>query len=599
MKRWILLLLVCLLLAGCGTTEPTEPSEVTDPTAAIQETEVTVPTEPTLLQSDVEGLSTFRLEEDACAGFFPWGPDRYVLLSTAGKLHLLTGDALNEEKVRDLECSLTMDDPSIRVSGDKLCYFDRSREAYVTLGWNLTELSAITIRDEITAGPVMDDSFSTIYYATVDGIRAMDISTGNSRLLRQEHQTVTEMGGLCFEDSTLHYRRLLENGVEQDCFIRTTDGTLVNVATLNGPMVTWGRSYAAVMDFQLPLTRYREILCGSLEGVPHRLVTDTVHDHILFPGNGTVLLQQLQQPGLELELYDLETGDRIARYVRLDWEAPFTHARFEDGDLWLWMDDSGTFLRMDTTTHQRVPGTLEPLATLSAPAGLETATALAQEIADTYGVGIELSSSDNRTTGINYDAWPDYRPQEYEAALKLLKQTMDTFPPGLFPKLKLTIRLVDDFDPAQGLPEGTGNLIIGSPRVMELSICDNMLNIFYHELFHAMELYITSETNRLSKWTDRNPEGFSYAGSTIPYETGELAESEYLYAVADAYGLVSAREDRAQIFLYAMMEGQEELFRNEVVQAKLDYLCTAIRYAWNWRKVETVFPWEQYLAPKE
>ena len=64
MKRWILLLLVCLMLAGCGTDEPTEPTEST---AATQETLVTEPTEPTLLQSDVEGLSTFRLEEDACA----------------------------------------------------------------------------------------------------------------------------------------------------------------------------------------------------------------------------------------------------------------------------------------------------------------------------------------------------------------------------------------------------------------------------------------------------------------------------------------------------------------------------------------------------
>lgn len=598
MKRWILLLLACLLLAGCGTGEP---SDDTEPTPALQETdlsETTEPTEPTLLQSDVEGLSTFRLEEDSCAGFFSWGQDRYVLLSTTGRLHLLTGDALNEEKVRDLECSLTMDDPSIRVSGDKLCYFDRSRDAYVTLGRNLTELSAITIRDAVTAGPVMDDSFGTIYYATADGVRALDISTGNSRLLRQEHQPITDMDGLCFEDTTLHYKRRLENGVEQDCFIRTADGTLVNVSTLNGELVTWGRNYGAVMDFPLPLTRYREILCGSLEGSPNRLITDGSHEHILFTGNGAVLLQDQQDPGLVLELYDLQTGDRLARYVRKDWDDPFTHALLEGENLWLWMDDSGTFLRMKIGTQKRLPGKLEPLDTLHDPADLETPSALAQEIADTYGVGFELTSAENRTTGVNYDAWPDYRPQEYTAALELLKQTMAELPSGLCQKLKLTIRLVDDFDPAQPLPAGTGELIIGSRRIMELSICDNILDIFYHELFHAMELYITSETNRLSKWTELNPEGFSYAGSTVPYETGELNESEFLYAVADPYGLVSAREDRAQIFLYAMMDGQEALFQNEVVQAKLRYLCTAIRYGWNWQKVETAFPWEQYLIPE-
>jgi len=597
MKRWILLLLVCALLAGCAADEPTEPNDVTDPSAVTEES--TEPTEPNLLLSSAAGLSVYQLEEDQCAGILPWGEDRYALFTTSGKLHLLTGDKLVEEKIRDLECTLTMADPSIRISGDKLCYFDTTRDAYVTLGRNLTELSAITIRDEVTAGPLMDDAFSVIYYATADGIRAMDISTGNSRLLRQEHLTVTSLEGLDFDDTTLHYKRLLENGVEQDCFIRTADGTLVDMSTLNGELVTWGRNYAAVMEFQLPLTRYREILCGCLEGSPNRLVTSGEHENILFTGKGTVLLQDEIHPGLVLELYDLETGGRIAYYSRTDWDDPFSNACYDGKYLWLWTVDSDRFVRLDVSEYETVPGTLEPLYTLKTPAPLDDAAALAQTIADQYGVGIELSSSDNRTTGVNYDTWPDYRPQEYEAALKLLKRTMDDFPAEFFPKLKLTIRLMDDFDPAQSLPAGTGELIIGSRRIMELSICDNMLEIFYHELFHAMELYITSESNRLSKWQSLNPEGFSYADSTIPYESGELKKSEYLYAVADDYGLVGPREDRAQIFMYAMLEGQEERFVSDVMQAKLSTLCEAIRHAWGWTKVQTAFPWEQYLAPAQ
>lgn len=593
MKRWILLLLACVLLSGCGTGDPTEPSDVSESSA------VTEPTEPGLLVSAAAGLSVYQLEDDQCAGILPWGEDRYALFTTSGKLHLLTGAELVVEKTRDLECSLTMDDPSIRVSGDQLCYFDTNRDAYVTLGRNLTEISAITIRDQVTAGPLMDEDFDVIYYATADGIRALDISTGNSRLLRQEHQTITSLEGLDFEGSTLHYRRMLDNGVEQDCFIRTADGTLVETATLNGELVTWGRNYAAVMEFRLPLTQYREILCGSLDGSPGRLVTTGEHENILFTGNGTVLLQNEIHPGLVMELYDLETGDRIAYYSRTDWSESFSNARYDGQDLWLWTVDSGSFMRLDVTEYERIPGTLEPLYTLETPASLDEAVALAQSIADSYGVGIELSSSDNRTTGVNYASWPDYRPQEYEAALKVLKRTMSSFPSGFFQKLKLTIRLVDEFDPAQALPEGSGELIIGSPRVMVLSICDNMLEIFYHELFHAMELYITSETNRLSKWAELNPEGFSYAGSTVPYETGALLESEYLRAVADDYGLVSPREDRAQIFLYAMMEGQEERFASETMQAKLSALCESIRLAWGWQKVQTQFSWEQYLLTTE
>ena len=594
MKRWIPLLLLCAMLSGCGNAEPTEPTDTADPSAVTEAT--TEATEPNLLVSSDGELNTYALDQDHCARIEPWGQDRYALFTTAGVLHLLSGEELTEVKSRDLECTLSPDDPSILVGDDKLGYYDSQRDAYITLGKNLTELSAITIRDDVTAGPLMNSDFTTLYYATADGIRALDISTGNSRLLRQEHQSITRLAGLDFDGTTLHYKRLLDNGVEQDCFIRTADGSLVETSTLNGELVTWGSHYAAVMEFQLPLTRYREIITGTLESTPQRLSALGDQESILFAGNGTVLLQDETESDLILELYDLEAGERIAQYSNAAWTQAFSSARYDGTNLWLWHSDSPELLRLDISQHTPAPTELAPFYTLSNPAPLDDARAIAQTIADSYGVGFELSSTENRTTGVNYDAWPDYRPQEYAAALTALKQAMDAFPEGFFQRLKLTIRLTDDFDPAQGLPEGTGDLVIGERRIMDLSICDNMLEIFYHELFHAMELYITSETNKMSNWDDQNPEGFSYAGSTIPYESGELAQSEFLYAVADDYGLVSAREDRAQIFLYAMMEGQEALFESEVVQAKLSTICTAIRYAWGWRKVQTQFPWEQYLA---
>ena len=56
-----------------------------------------------------------------------------------------------------------------------------------------------------------------------------------------------------------------------------------------------------------------------------------------------------------------------------------------------------------------------------------------------------------------------------------------------------------------------------------------------------------------------------------------------------------AKEDRARIFEYAMLEGSEELFASETMQKKLHQLCYCIRDAYGLRKSELTYPWEQYL----
>ena len=56
-----------------------------------------------------------------------------------------------------------------------------------------------------------------------------------------------------------------------------------------------------------------------------------------------------------------------------------------------------------------------------------------------------------------------------------------------------------------------------------------------------------------------------------------------------------AREDRAQIFEYAMQAGNQEVFASDTMQKKLLTVCKGIRDAFGWKKTEGAFPWEQYL----
>lgn len=612
MKRLIPLLLLAALLCGCNSAEQSgELSETTIAATEISVQDTTAPSEeatepPTLPSTVADSITTYTLSGGNCAGILRFGEDSYALLTTDGQMSLLSGEDLLIENTRDLGCSLSSDDPSILVKDDQISYYDSSAASYITLGKNLTQISAITIRDQITAGPIMSPDFSTIYYCTADGIRALDMATGNSRLLRQEHQTILSLDGLLFEGTNLSYTRQTGENSTQVCFVRTSDGSQTYVADLDGELATWGDSYAAVMHLDLPMGSFRQILTGSLDGTIQDLDVDDTWDTILFPGEGTALLQTVTEEGVKMDLYDLNEGVLRASRVFPGQAEPFPHAWIEGDDVWLWNGSESLLHRWDTAQDPADGACLlKAHYTLSQPdeTGLEQCDLRAQALSDTYGISISLTESSNRTTGVDYSGYPDYRPEQYLTALNQLHEILEQFPKELLRQLgadgKLVIELVDDYDPTFTNYTGTGELVFGSPRVIRVSICQDLREIFCHELYHAMELVIQSQSKKLEDWSDLNPSRFEYSGSYAAWASGEYAESEYLEEgdndFADDYCLVSSREDRAQTFLYAMMEGQEARFESKTMQKKLELICEAIRETFGLEDSTEVFAWEQYL----
>lgn len=603
MKRIVpFALLFAILLWGCSTSpQPTE--DTTAPT----ETQVQA-TEPAALPAETQdSITTFHLESGNCAGILRFSESSYALLTTTGQMSLLSGERLIIDNSRDLGCQLSSDDPSILVKEDQISYYDSTRGAYVTLGRNLTEISSVTIRDTILAGPIMSEDFSTAYYCTAEGVRALDMATGNSRMLRQEHGTIVSLDGILFSDSILRYTRQNEDGVNDTIFIRTSDGSQVYFANLDGQLTTWGENYAAVMQLELPMGTCRQILTGSLSGTIQNLDIGESWDTILFPGSGMALIQTVTDNGTKAELYDLSDGTLAARRVFTDHEAPFPHSWYDGEYLWLWNNEESLLHRWDVSQNAYTSDSFFAYHyTLSDPdeTGIENAKLRARKLSEAYGISIEIVDGVNRTSGADYTGYPDFRSSQYLSALNQLHEALDRLPDGLTGLLgadgQLVIQLVDDFDPALGVQSGTGSLEFGSPRVIQVSICQDLQAIFYHELFHAMELVIQSETNALEVWTDSNPRDFDYTGSAAAWAAGEYAQSEYLSEgdnyFADDYCFVSPREDRAQTFMYAMMAGQETRFASNAMQEKLEVLSHAFRDAFeDFGELEVVFPFEQYL----
>lgn len=596
-------LLLALLLAGCGQTPPDpQPSEST------QTTDVSAPAR---LDGQSRGsVTTYDLGGESCARILGYQEGRFALLTTGGQIYLLRADTMEIENSRALACAFTPDDPSILVKDDQISYFDSNEGAYVTLGKNLTRISAVTIRDTIVAGPIMAEDFSTVYYCTADGVRALDMATGNSRMLRQEHGGIISLDALLFDGGILRYTRQDSDTARETVFIRTDDGSQVELPRLDGPVTTWDDSYAGVMEVEQPMGLCRLILTGQPEGTLQRLDAGNRWESVLFPGEGTALIQSVTETGILTELYRLSDGTVQASHVFEGQSHPFRHGWFDGTALWLWNNDDG-LLHCWNTAEDACTGEscLVPYYTLSDPdeAGLESAKLRAQRLSQIYGISITLTQGDNRTNGADYDRFPDLRPGQYISALSILHEALESLPDGLCALLgadgQLSIELVDEYDPAQPLASGTGSLELEGPRVIRISICPELKSIFYHELYHAMELTIQSRTNILERWSQYNPDGFAYTSGNSALEPGEPTESTWLEPesahFADEYCLVSAREDRAQTFLYAMLDDQQSRFQTEAMQGKLSLLSQAIRAAFpEYEELEQVFPWEQYLDDK-
>ena len=120
---------------------------------------------------------------------------------------------------------------------------------------------------------------------------------------------------------------------------------------------------------------------------------------------------------------------------------------------------------------------------------------------------------------------------------------------------------------------------------------------FCHGVYHYMETRLLSKSSALYEWHKYNPKGFTYDNSylaNLDRTDMTYVEGDKRYFI-DLFSMSYAKEDRARIFEYACMPGNEDLFKIPAIQTKLQRICKGIREAYGLNKVETVFLWEQYL----
>jgi len=612
MKKWLITLAAVLLLSGCGQVQETVPT--------AQPTQATEPPRPaetcyvsdSVTERGTDGAVKQYAMDAAVEGFTRMG-DGLLVYTADAQLSLLGGEDLQVLYRRQLENPLDWTGAGMVVTGERLAYFDAETDSYVTLSGTLSMLSQAQVTGGITAGPVMASDFNTVYYAQGTGIRALDLGTGVSRLLRQENAEIVSIDGVFFGGTVLRYTRRLADGALQTCFVDSEDGSAFHTADFHGQLVSWENRYAGILTSSHPLGQTGHVVCGDLDGTLRVLETAASWERALFPGQGLVILQRMEQLGLSLRCYSLDSGSLMAAVMVPHREEYFALGCVDGGRIWLGDGVSEKFFCWDTgmTPAEENDGSLENYYSLGSPdeEGMARCMAKAEALEDRFGVVISFDRRDNRTTGVDYDGYLDYQPRMYAAALAALETALNRLPDWLPERMaqctekdRLEIVLVDDFDPARGYPGGEGTVSMdGGQATVWVSMSAELEQLLYHQLFHVAEVRIQNTRDGFSDWEDMNPEGFVYAGEEA-YAAGMLQDSEYLTFgtnyFADEYGMVGPREDRAQIFVYAVMEGQEERFASEAMQAKLERICYLLRKAY-WMDKGEMAVWEQYLLPNE
>lgn len=613
-KKLVIALAAVLLLTGCGAAP-----EVPETTAPPVET--TMPTEPVpscyVENSPMErgtGGAVRQYELDAPVTGLASLDGQLLVCTGSNTLTLFDSATLQVLRSRELDHELDWNNPSLVFSENGMGFYDEDCQTYLTLDNSLITASTYVGENDMLAQSVISGDFSRIYYAAENGIRVLQLSDGTSRLIREEHKPILSVGGMLFNDSTLYYTRLTEDGVAETCFVDVDNGSLYQTADFQGQVLSWDRNYVGRMVLDHALGQTTWLISGDLQGNLRRLAPNCTWEDALLLPNGWAVLQQSSRVGVTLYCYDMADGTFVSQITMPEQYELLTHAAATGSKIWL-TDSQGTrFYCWDTSVSggAGAESVFADYASMGMPDenGLAQCGQLAQTIGDRHGVKITVREENNRTAGVDYSTYPDYRSDMYMLALRELERVMKDLPQDFLKKVgrltdagRLEIRLVDDYDPDRKSTPATGYIDVADGNAaICVSICGNIREIFFHELFHMMEVQFMNNGDGFKNWDDVNPKNFNYANSYSDYYEGKLNKSSYLSQgssfFADAYGLISPREDRAQVFLYACLDGESGRFASPGMQGKLSMICQVIREHVSLSSEEMPI-WEQYLFPGE
>ena len=611
MKHLLALLALCLLLCGCASEAPT--AETTLPP------EQTIPTVPvglyeagSQLEAETQGaLRVYPLNQSAVTGMRAMG-DSLLIFSGVEEttLTLLTGEELYITASVTLDFFLDSGDSSLRIGDRELSYYDPIRSQTVVLDGKLREVSHIAAPADLVGSPILSADRNTLYYCTSNAVRAWNLETGIRRCVKEmaySQQTVTGLHA----DGTVLQCQVIDGGQLRTLLLSTENGVQLSAMDEAMTLSTEGSRYYA----SFPTGSVQALLFGSGEASPQALTPADLTASCVFLeiSNAAITYSHPDSGELQLDYYDLSSGQRRSTLTLETAQSPTAIEDTIDGRIYLLIyddvQDCHTILRWDVRRDLqdsvKYTGTYY---TASAPdySGLARCRDYAARIGSQYGIEVLVWEDATAIQPWDYDFETEYLVPVLQQELEQLEQQLAQYPVRVledtashFTSLKICIvRQLTGTAESGSLDTATGlQFFDGTDAYVVLAAGEYAEHALYHELFHVMETHIFNESIAFDQWNALNPSGFEYDydyQANAQRDAGVYLRGEN-QAFIDTYSMSFPKEDRARIMEYAMLPGNQELFRSEVLQKKLLTLCQGIREAYGLKKSEEVYVWEQYL----
>lgn len=607
MKRWLTILLALMLLLG-GCKE----NDGNDTTA--QSTTVP-PTEPGLyydehpLQVQTSGaLRVYPLDFSGSVTTAFMGEDLLVFSQDEDSTTVtrLSGGTCAVKQKLELEKVLSLQDGSVRLTDQKFAFYDETANELVVYDSTLTQTERMKLPEGIQGKPVITQDLTAIFYTAGEELRQYDLSSGISRLIRQQQGGTQRIVDVLCGGTVLYCYTEEPNVAPCYEFISAQTGQTLAADKHMEYALTSGQKQYALQRVESLVT---EVVFGETGAPVKDLVIDRP-DHLLpVVSMGAVAAVQTETD-LVLSYYDVDSGKRESEITLQGVTAPYAVAADPDGTaVWfLCRDESEAELLCKWNITAADPGDetvyTVPHATLETPDAQSAAAcrARADALQEAYGVkiffGADFAQPGDHTLVYEYQARP------IEKGLTLLEAALKAYPEGFLQGIAavsdsgaIHIGLVRDIVGAQASVKGLQYWADGNAHIA-LVIDNELPQVLPYEVCYLTDAFVNSKHGMYDTWNDLNPQSFAYYNNYTDYVNHQdttLVEGE-TKAFIDLYSLCYAREDRASIFAHGMRPENQAQFASAAMQAKLNYLCRAIRQALSWQEDARILPWEQYLA---
>ena len=213
MKKLLAIILLCGILTACGAqTGETLPTETTEPpVVGLYDPENPV-------EKDTDGaVKAYPLEFYSCTDILSMG-DKLVLFSE-NSLTVLQGEQC--EVVAELDVKL--DRMSVSAAETGIAYYDAEENRIVLLNPLLQQSTTFALPEKIQGKPVINLSAQEAFYCDGSELRALNLQSGISRLIRNFAEQKVELVDLQFGGTVLRCI-VTENDDERRMYLSAQTG---------------------------------------------------------------------------------------------------------------------------------------------------------------------------------------------------------------------------------------------------------------------------------------------------------------------------------------------------------------------------------------